>query len=121
MSKSKRKTKANDERKGEHEDFFPFTKTIVTNTAPKVEAEHYLLQISARAEVTSACCGAKERFCEKRSFFFFFFFFLKRNFTKMQHYRKTSTFTKKQIKHPSDCQEWFENVTTAGSKKQKAN
>lgn len=48
-------------------------------------------------------------------------FFLKHNFTKIGRYRKISTFTKKQIKHPSDCQEEFENVTTAGSKNQKAN
>lgn len=45
------------------------------------------------------------------------FFFLKHNFTKMRHYTETSTFPKKQIKHPSDWQEEFENVTTAGSKK----
>jgi len=48
-------------------------------------------------------------------------FILKHTITKIRRYIKTSTFTKKQIKHPSDCQEEFENVATAGSKKQKAN
>lgn len=55
VSKSKRKTKANDERKGEYEHFFPFTKSIVTNAAPKVEPESRFLLLLKPAGLSGIC------------------------------------------------------------------